>query len=398
MQGNKDKKYIDCLFVLPEYYLGVPPGGYIVLFQLSSFLRNDGYNVGFLFLRNALRFSPHESQVLKLKRSLRKHPIIGPLFEMFLNNSLGWNFLPLLRTILGINYENNDLKYLKGVKKFFNYRTLSKLKIDKIFAGGWETSFFVNYIEGIKYKYYIIHHSEDDLSHSGSMNDWARESYNLPLRKIVINQQMLDRFKNDEPLLFKDGVDLSLFNLTNPLDNRNNTILFPLRDFLSKGAKYALQMAESLRNELPEVEFLSFGDYSGPIPGYIKHYGTCSDRKLNELYNLSKIFVLPSVVEGFSIPTVQAMACGCAPVVTNCGGIREYIKDQENGLIVPVMEPLLLKDAVKKLLDDNILLSKISSNAYTTSKQFDLRSMYQSFKKALFDKTINEPTMLNSSQ
>ena len=45
-------------------------------------------------------------------------------------------------------------------------------------------------------------------------------------------------------------------------------------------------------------------------PGYI------ADQDLPGVYNLSKIFLFPSLCEGFGMPMVEAMACG-APVISS---------------------------------------------------------------------------------
>ena len=47
----------------------------------------------------------------------------------------------------------------------------------------------------------------------------------------------------------------------------------------------------------------------------------------------SSIFVQPSLQEALGLALQEAMACGCACIGTNVGGIPELINDQRNGLL-----------------------------------------------------------------
>jgi glycosyltransferase involved in cell wall biosynthesis len=46
------------------------------------------------------------------------------------------------------------------------------------------------------------------------------------------------------------------------------------------------------------------------------------------------LFVLPSLVETFSVPAVEALATGIPVLATSCGGPEEFIA-QQVGLLVP---------------------------------------------------------------
>ncbi len=56
------------------------------------------------------------------------------------------------------------------------------------------------------------------------------------------------------------------------------------------------------------------------------------------------IFMMSSEFEGLPIALLEAMSMGCMPACTDAGGIPEVIKDNVNGLLVPVNNPLLLAD------------------------------------------------------
>lgn len=45
------------------------------------------------------------------------------------------------------------------------------------------------------------------------------------------------------------------------------------------------------------------------------------------LYNLAKVFVLPSLYDGFGLPPLEAMACGCPVIVSHRGSLPEVVGD-----------------------------------------------------------------------
>jgi len=64
------------------------------------------------------------------------------------------------------------------------------------------------------------------------------------------------------------------------------------------------------------------------------------------------IFMLPSLSEGLSIATLEAMAVGLPVVVTDVGGMREAVTDGVEGRVVPARDPAALADALLELVND----------------------------------------------
>jgi glycosyltransferase involved in cell wall biosynthesis len=80
--------------------------------------------------------------------------------------------------------------------------------------------------------------------------------------------------------------------------------------------------------------------------------GRVTDDELHALYRRSDLFVHPTLYEGSSLVTLEAMAHGKAVVATRVGGIPDKIAQGENGLLVPPGEVDALTRAIVEALRD----------------------------------------------
>ncbi len=361
----------DFLFVLPWVHWAPPAGGYRVVYELARRLSRDGFDTGVLFLSNNIYKSHHNFFV---KRLLNRHVPPFSTRRRRIEESL-------VSTIA----EKEDFHRVQLIVS----SGLNSIKARRVFATHFSTAYYTNRYVGNAEKYYLIEHSEDNPSYSGTLSSVARRSYSLPLRKIVTNRKMFIRFEQENPLFLRLGFANDFYKLTNPVEARGRTILFPLLQNESKGGVFGIEAMRLLRAEIPEVEILSFGDWpESRLPPFISEYfghfsqGSYSgprNQNLLRLYNKASVFMLPSLVEGFSLPTLEAMHSGCAVVVTNNGGINEYVRDDFNGLIVPIKDSLSLKNAVLSLITDPQKRTEIAKNGIATSEQYSFERSYHSF-------------------
>jgi len=77
------------------------------------------------------------------------------------------------------------------------------------------------------------------------------------------------------------------------------------------------------------------------------------------LLSQSHIACLPSHREGLPKSLLEAMAAGLPCVTTDTPGCREAVRDQDNGLLVPVRSPFHLANALERLVLDEELRTKM---------------------------------------
>ncbi|QOW11968.1 glycosyltransferase family 4 protein [Kaistella flava (ex Peng et al. 2021)] len=76
-------------------------------------------------------------------------------------------------------------------------------------------------------------------------------------------------------------------------------------------------------------------------------------------FAIANALVFPSYREGFPNVVLQAGAMGLPSIVSNINGCNEIIKDHQNGLIVPVKNTEALAEAMRDLVDDEILYQSL---------------------------------------
>lgn len=98
--------------------------------------------------------------------------------------------------------------------------------------------------------------------------------------------------------------------------------------------------------------------------GFVPH-----DTVLPAYYRAADIFILGGRYEPFGLTTLEAMACGTVPVVSNVAGSREVIIDGLNGYIVDTHDRKALSKLLLQLLEDEKTRKKVSGNAAFTMRE-----------------------------
>lgn len=123
------------------------------------------------------------------------------------------------------------------------------------------------------------------------------------------------------------------------------------------------------------------------LGGRIKQYGSVDENTLVELYNVADALVMPSFAEGFGIPVLEAMACGC-PVV--CSDIEVFHELYDKAAVFA--DPHSLDDSLSKLdavLSDSNLVNKLIKKGLEKSKEFSWRKCAQETYK-IYEEIYNE--------
>ncbi|MBT4917172.1 glycosyltransferase family 4 protein [Candidatus Peregrinibacteria bacterium] len=96
--------------------------------------------------------------------------------------------------------------------------------------------------------------------------------------------------------------------------------------------------------------------------------GYLSGKSLVNLYNLAEAFVFPSVYEGFGIPPLEAMMCGCPVVASYSSSIPEVVGD--SALLIDPKSAESIASAMLKIIKDEELAEKLTNKGLQQAKKF----------------------------
>ncbi len=96
------------------------------------------------------------------------------------------------------------------------------------------------------------------------------------------------------------------------------------------------------------------------LNGNVRFVTGVSDEEIVKLYAEAELAVVPSLYEGFSLPAVEAMACGVPLVATTGGALPEVVGDNGvTGLLVPPGDSSALAGAILGALGDPVLRQRL---------------------------------------
>ncbi|MEO7428798.1 MAG: glycosyltransferase family 4 protein [Acidimicrobiales bacterium] len=144
------------------------------------------------------------------------------------------------------------------------------------------------------------------------------------------------------------GVDIDLFK---PLPEVSvvpgRLVTTASADVAMKGLKFLLEALAKVRTERDDAHLVVIGKRKpgGASDQAIQRLGLedhvtfvtgVSERRIIELYSEAEMAVVPSLYEGFSLPAIEAMACGTPLVGTTGGAVPEVIGlDGDTAMVVP---------------------------------------------------------------
>ena len=180
----------------------------------------------------------------------------------------------------------------------------------------------------------------------------------------------------DRMRLVPVGVDPDLFKPIPSVTRKpHHLITTASADVALKGLAYLLEAVAKLRTER-DIHLTIIGKpragasadliTSLGLSDCITYVSGVSDERIVELYAESTLAIVPSLYEGFSLPSIEAMSTGICLVATTGGALPEVTgRDGDTVLSCPPGDADALAAALRRGLDDEQLRAKIGAAGRT---------------------------------
>jgi len=332
-------------FILPS--IGVS-GGVNVVVEYANRLHDKGHDVSIVYptilpSQLLLRFNPDNYFIKRL------------FYDIIKFFRLGSKIKP-----------SEQLNWLNLKVKLIEVPTLEEVYIpeaDIVIATWWETAIYVSKYNSNKgKKFHLIQHHEV----WGGPKNLVESTYKLDLIKIVIAKWLYSKLSNlgiplSELEYIPNGINFHKFKLMKSIEDRPKRVAMIFSHNTFKRSSDGIKALKIAKAACDDLEAILFGIHSRPdyLPKWVEYVqNPPQDKLVEEIYNGSSIYLCSSLTEGWHLPPAEAMACGCAVVSTDIGGVEDYAIHKKTALLSPVKNPDFLADNLLVLLkNDNLRIN-----------------------------------------
>lgn len=204
------------------------------------------------------------------------------------------------------------------------------------------------------------------------MNNEVRNLFQVPEDKAVVigNGVNEENYRGDSSPAYRDFY----------ASPDEDIVFYVGRIVREKGIQVLIQAIPEILKTNPKTKFViagkgpyldnlrSLAEYLG-VAERVYFTGFISDRERNNLYRIADVAVFPSLYEPFGIVALEAMVTRTPVIVSEVGGLAEFVRDGENGLTVKPNDPQQLAEKIRFLLNNKERAREMASRAYEIVKR-----------------------------
>ncbi len=277
---------------------------------------------------------------------------------------------------------------LPGIKEYCCYK-LSEWNVpdaDVTIATAWNTAVVLEQLSKRKgRKVYLIQGYE---TWSGTQKE-VDETWRYDMKKIVVSKWLYGigmKLNAHNMVYIPNSINFKKYAIKESIGMRKKVVAMIYSENKVKGAKVGIEALKKVRNEIPDLEVILFGtcERKRVIPLWMNYYeNPKQDIIVNNIYNRAAVFVCSSLSEGWGLPPMEAMACGCAVVSTRNGGVEDFAIDEKTALLCDVNDRDQMASQIIRLLSNQELRMRIASAGAKYVKRFKWKDSVETLERVI---------------
>ena len=120
---------------------------------------------------------------------------------------------------------------------------------------------------------------------------------------------------------------------------------------------------------------------------HVRFFGFVPDKTLAVLYRLARVFVFPSLYEGFGFPPLEAMASGTPVITSNVSSLPEVVGDA--ALLIDPLDPAAIANAMRRVLMDSDLRDDLRQRGLRRVQEFSWERSVRRVRE-IYDEVLAE--------
>ena len=199
--------------------------------------------------------------------------------------------------------------------------------------------------------------------------------FRVPASKITVIPNAIDERFNEEPPADEVMRVRERYQLNDPF------VLYAGNIKPHKNLERLIEAFHIIRRgDLEHVKLLIIGDeiskyatlrravHKYKLHKHVRFFGFVPDATLAILYRLARVFVFPSLYEGFGLPPLEAMASGTPVITSNVSSLPEVVGDA--AMLIDPYEPDAIAGAMRRVLADDRLRDDMRERGLARVREF----------------------------
>jgi glycosyltransferase involved in cell wall biosynthesis len=223
--------------------------------------------------------------------------------------------------------------------------------------------------------WFATHRSARVLTVSEASKRDILRYFHVPPSKITVIYNAIDERFSEEPPADEVMRVRERYQLNDPF------ILYAGNIKPHKNLERLIEAFHTIRRgELEHVKLLIIGDeiskYAGlrrtvhryKLHKHVRFFGFVPDATLAILYRLARVFVFPSLYEGFGLPPLEAMASGTPVITSNVSSLPEVVGDA--AMLIDPYQPDAIAGAIRRVMLDDRLRDDMRERGLARVREF----------------------------
>lgn len=218
---------------------------------------------------------------------------------------------------------------------------------------------------------------------NGEIYSWAELACKNSQNILAISEFLQKKCKENfgkEAKVIPNSINTDLLYNSDKQIKDKKQVTFVFRDNFAKGDFILSEILKllTLKNYNFEINVIYMREIMFPINNNenlkINFYkGPLNRKEVSNILFKTDIFVDASLMEGFGLMALEAMAAGAVPVMSQSFGVDEYAEDSKNCFIIKeVNNAEKYVEKIEELLKDEEKLKEMSKNAQDKALEFDI--------------------------